>query len=426
MSIISKTRRKRMDKDTIKSTLNKVFESFPYEKFCKIVVAANADKYVKKLKIIKLLYLLVVAQIMQTESLKSLADVIVQDEELQKALHLTSISASTLSRRMRNVNHNLWAQTFSSVSGKVTKSMASKATSEPKGYRINIIDASTISLCLKKYLWAEFRSTKAGIKLHQRIVLHDGHYYPDKATLTPAKPADKSQMDELISIAPDAINVFDRGYVDYKKWDDYCKQGIRFVSRLKANAIIDVVKSEDIQINGKTATESMVYLGNPNTTRMKHPLRLFKTHDSQGNLVIIVTNEFDLDAMEITEIYRLRWQVELFFKWVKQHLKVKKFFGTSPNAVYCQIWIALITFCLLRLLQKELPATKNLLEIIRAVKQYLHKPFSELVDILGRHPTKTSRGRRSLNYEKDFEFLVNELTVDGTSFLNDTGMELYA
>ena len=415
-----------MDKDTIKSTLNKVFESFPYEEFCKIVTAANADKYVKKLKIIKLLYLLTVAQIMQTESLKELADTIELDKDLQKALQLTSISASTLSRRIRNIHHDLWAQTFSSVACNVTKSMTSKANCDPKDYRINIIDASTISLCLKKYLWAEFRGTKAGIKLHQRIVLHDGHSYPDKATLTPAKPADKSQMDELINTAPDALNVFDRGYVDYKKWDAYCEQKVRFVSRLKANAIVDVIKSEAIQANGSLVTESIVVLGKSNVTRMKHPVRLFETQDSQGNLIIIVTNDFSLDALEITEIYRFRWQVELFFKWIKQHLKMKRFFGTSPNAVYGQIWIALITFCLLRLLQKELPATKNLLEVTRAVKQCLYQPFSELVDILGRHPTKISRGRQLVVYEKEFEILLNDFAVNDTGFLNDTSLELYA
>ena len=415
-----------MDKDTIKSTLNKVFESFPYEEFCKIVTDAKVDKYVKKLKIVKLLYILVVAQIMQTESLKELADMIVQDKNLQKALNLSSISASTLSRRIRHIHHDLWAQTFSILSCHVTRSMTSKVNCEPKDYRINIIDASTISLCLKKYLWADFRSTKAGIKLHQRIVLHDGHSYPDKATLTPAKPADKSQMDELINTAPDALNVFDRGYVDYKKWDGYCKEGVRFVSRLKANAIVDVIQSETIQTNSSLITESIVVLGNPNATRMKYPLRLFETYDGQGNKIIIVTNDFSLDALEITEIYRLRWQVELFFKWIKQHLKVKKFFGTSPNAVYGQIWIALITFCLVRLLQKNLPATKTLLEVMRAVKQYLYQPFIELFEILGREPTKTSCGRRSLSYQKEFYILLQDLAVNDSSFLNDISLELYA
>ena len=187
---------------------------------------------------ISFLYILVVAQMVQTESLKALADKITQDENLQKDLQLTSISASALSRRIRNIHHDIWAQTFLSVSHTTTRSMASKANCEPKDYRINIIDASAISLCLKKYLWAEFRGTKAGIKLHQTIMRHDGQAYPDKAILTPAKPADRSQMDKSVNTGFDVLNVFDRGYVDYKSWDTYCEQGIRFVSRLKANAVI--------------------------------------------------------------------------------------------------------------------------------------------------------------------------------------------
>jgi IS4 transposase len=123
----------------------------------------------------------------------------------------------------------------------------------------------------------------------------------------------------MVNTDIDVLNVFDRGYVDYKSWDTYCEQGICFVSRLKANAIIDKMKSELFQINSSFVTESTVLLGKPQTTQMKHSLRLFKTHDSQGNPVIIVTNDFCMDALEITEIYQLRLQVELFFKWIKQH-----------------------------------------------------------------------------------------------------------
>ena len=413
-----------MDKDTTKSTFNKVFESLPYEDFCNLIAASNVDKYVKKLKMIKLLYILVIAQMTQTESLIALADKITQDEYLQKALHLTSISASALSRRIRSIHHDSWAQIFSSIARNTTRSMAAKASCEPKDYRINIIDASTISLCLSKYLWAEFRGTKAGIKLHQRVMLHEGQAYPDKAILTPAKPADRSQLDELVNTDKDVLNVFDRGYVDYKRWDDYCEQGIRFVSRLKANAIIDVVKSGVIQVNGSAITERTVVLGKPQTTQMQHPLRLFETHDSQGNPVIIVTNDFGMDALDITEIYRLRWQVELFFKWVKQHLRVKKFYGTSPNAVYRQIWIALITFCLLRIVQQDLPKSKTLLDVLRAVVNYLYQPFEQIVSMF-RRSVKRSLGRRRFDYLNEFERLTKQLEEIDTSCLDEMVEELY-
>ena len=414
-----------MDKDTTKSTLNKVFESFPYEDFCNLVDASQLDKYVKKLKLLKLLYILVIAQMAQIESLLALADKINQDKALQKALQLTSISASALSRRIRNIHHNAWATVFCSVARITTRKIGAKTNCEPKDYRINAIDASTISLCLSKYLWADFRGTKAGIKLHQRVMIHEGHSYPDKAVLTPAKPADRSQLDALINTDSDVLNVFDRGYVDYKKWDDYCEQGIRFVSRLKANAIIEEIQSDVIQVNGCTITERIVILGNPQTTRMKHPLRVLETHDSQGNLVIIVTNDFQINALEITEIYRLRWQVELFFKWIKQHLRVKKFYGTSPNAVYGQIWIALITFCLLKIVQQDLPIAKTLLEVQRAVVNYLYQPYEEILKIFTR-PVKESRGRRRLGYFEEFEELSKQLEENTFIPLGLSVVELYA
>ena len=413
-----------MDKDTTKSTLNKVFESFPYEDFCNLVDASQLDKYVKKLKLLKLLYILVIAQMAQVESLLALADKINQDKALQKALQLSSISASALSRRIRNIHHNSWATIFSSVARITTRKIGAQTNCEPKDYRINAIDASTISLCLRKYLWADFRGTKAGIKLHQRVMIHEGHSYPDKAVLTPAKPADRSQLDALINTDPDVLNVFDRGYVDYKKWDDYCEQGIRFVSRLKANAVIEEIQSDVIQVNGCTITERIVILGNPQTTRMKHPLRVLETHDSQGNLVIIVTNDFKIDALEITEIYRLRWQVELFFKWIKQHLRVKKFYGTSPNAVYGQIWIALITFCLLKIVQQDLPVAKTLLEVQRAVVNYLYQPYEEILKIFTR-PVKESRGRRRLGYFEEFEELSKQLEENTFIPLGPSVVELY-
>lgn len=414
-----------MDKDTTNSTLNKVFESFPYEDFCNLVDASQLDKYVKKLKLLKLLYILVIAQMAQIESLLALADKINQDKALQKALQLTSISASALSRRIRNIHHNAWATVFCSVARITTRKIGAKTNCEPKDYRINAIDASTISLCLSKYLWADFRGTKAGIKLHQRVMIHEGHSYPDKAVLTPAKPADRSQLDALINTDSDVLNVFDRGYVDYKKWDDYCEQGIRFVSRLKANAIIEEIQSDVIQVNGCTITERIVILGNPQTTRMKHPLRVLETHDSQGNLVIIVTNDFQINALEITEIYRLRWQVELFFKWIKQHLRVKKFYGTSPNAVYGQIWIALITFCLLKIVQQDLPIAKTLLEVQRAVVNYLYQPYEEILKIFTR-PVKESRGRRRLGYFEEFEELSKQLEENTFIPLGLSVVELYA
>jgi len=229
-------------------------------------------------------------------------------------------------------------------------------------------------------------------------------------------------LDELVVVDPDALNVFDRGYVDYKKWDEYCEAGIRFVTRLKENTLVEIIEQRPIA--GTNMVESIVLLGAPEKTRMKHRLRLIHTRDSEGNLIIILMNDFDLDAFEISEIYWLRWQVELFFKWLKQHLKVKKLFGTSDNAVYGQIWVALIMYCLLKMTQQTLPLKKPLLDIMRLVADHLYNPFSLLIEVLKKPPDRASRGRRKVDHNSDFDLLMMQIESFGSSFLNATDVEL--
>ncbi|WP_425060354.1 hypothetical protein SCACP_10440 [Sporomusa carbonis] len=288
-------------------------------------------------------------------------------------------------------------------------------------YQLNVIDSSTITLCLTRFLWADFRKTKGGIKLHQSIVVHEGNTYPDHAVLTTARKADKNVMDELIVTADNVLNVFDRGYVDYAKWDVYCQNNIRFVSRLKGNANIEVLE-ETSNTGGGGLKERIVILGCRYITQMAHPLRLIETHDQNGNLVTIVTNDMTLPVKEISDIYRLRWQIELFFKWIKQHLVIKKFYGTSPNAVFSQIWIALIGYCLLKDLQEQLPKKRSMLDVLRAVKTFLFQHFSEMIVALSRGPTKTSRGRKP-SIRDEIADILQEIDLKGTQVLDAVNVE---
>lgn len=329
-----------MDKDTTKSTFNEVLNQFPYEKFYSLVKDTGADRYIKKLFTTKLLYIMFIAQIAQIESLRALAERVKNDIDLQNNLKLDSISASQLSRRLKEIRSDFWGTVFTQVAKKTTP----RLSTTPYADRVHIIDASTITLCLSSYLWADYRKTKAGVKIHQCLVYQNGYSYPDKAVLTTASKSDKSQLDELLTTDPNALYVFDRGYVDYKKWDDYCDAGIRFVTRIKDNFIINAI--DEKPVDGTKMIESRVVLGDPKTTKMRHQLRLIHTVDTKGKPVVILTNDFKMSALEISEIYRSRWKIELFFKWVKQHLKVKRFYGQSANAVYRFGWrLSLIACC---------------------------------------------------------------------------------
>lgn len=408
-----------MDKDTTETTFNKVFETFPFEKLKQIVISAGCDRYIKKSKTLKLLYLMIITQLCGFESLHDIALKVICDKQLQKVLNLTSISASTLSRRLRQIDNRVWEQTFSAVKSDLWQRTQKGATDS---VRLNVIDASTITLCLTRYIWADYRKSKSGIKLHQRIMVHNGNTYPSGAILTPARQADKTVMDELVILADDVLNVFDRGYVDYEKWDDYCERGIRFVSRLKSNAIIHVLEEKSMQ-TGHDLSEKIVLLGNPYTNQMTHPVRLIETLDKDGNKFLIVTNDLELPITEISDIYRLRWQVELFFKWIKQHLIVKKFFGTSPNAVYGQIWIALIVYCLLQNVRQSLPNQCTMLEILWAIRPLLYHAFSELLAALGREPTKKSGKRCS--FKDDYDELLEVIHSVSTKALDATNEDMY-
>jgi IS4 transposase len=128
--------------------------------------------------------------------------------------------------------------------------------------------------------------------------------------------------------------------------------------------------------------------------RMENVMSLIHTVDSEGNLLAIVTNRFDLDAEEIGEMYRQRWAIETFFKWMKQHVRIKSFYGTSERAVMNQVWIALITFCLLVLVKQETGTSHPLLQLYRWLKVLLWKPFEKWLDWIHRRPSRTSAGRR--------------------------------
>ena len=406
------------DKDTTKSTLNQFLEELSDQELLKqLCKELGVDKYVKKLTLDKLLTLVVLAQLRQYKGLREISSCL-NDEEISKAVNLDSIHASTISRRLANVPTEVLETFFLRLRNECMAKIGLNATEALLG-RLHLIDSSTISLCVTKYRWAEFRKTKGGIKIHLRIRVHDGGVIPDKMVMTPAKPADRTQMDALVAYEIDAINVFDRGYLDYKQFDHYCDNQILFVTRLKENAIIEVMTELNVNPESAIKRDAIVFLGK-NNKRMKHPLRLIETEDTEGNPIRIVTNVTDLAAVELADVYRHRWKIELFFKWIKQHLKVKHFFGTSDQAVENQLYIALLTFCVLIKLQRHSGYTGTLLELTRLLLACLHDSFSDFLVKLLRKPLRSSRGRRVLDHVLIFEHTYEQVMVENIDFLYDS------
>lgn len=394
------------DKDTIKSTFNQLFEPILSDAFIQKLTELGVDKYVKKLTTIQLIELIAHAQIQQQGNLREIVNNF-NNEEFSSAINLESISASQISRRLRDLEPEVLKSLFELAIRKLGCEIGFDNLTKETG-RIHLIDSTTIGLCLSKYPWAVFRKTKSGVKVHLRLRFCQEISIPDKVIITSAKTADKRQMHELVIEEPDCLNVFDRGYLDYKLFDQYCDNDTRFVTRLKDNAIIEVVKELPIFPNSPILKDQIVYLGD-GRKKMRNPLRLLEVIDTQGRHIVIITNDFKLESQAIGDLYRYRWQIELFFKWIKQHFTIKHLYGTSQPAVENQLYIALNSYCLLLLLKLKTGYQKTLLELTRVLKVSLYKPFTVFVQKLHQKPLRSSRGRRRIDNVKIYQFLERQV-----------------
>lgn len=408
-----------MSKDTITTTINELFNLMSKTKFLEIINQPNIDKYVKKLNVYKFFGALVYAQITDIQGLTQLASTIQDDSNLQEFLRLDTISTSQLSRKQSNLPSSIFEKTYRHLASKILL-FSKNPELMHKIQSIYAIDSTTMTLAFSEHQWASFRKTKAGIKLHLGVVVIEEGVLPNKAVLTEAKQSDRSQMEELVIEDQNAIHLFDRGYNDYQQFDLFCNKGIRFVTRLKKNAQYEVIDERESDIANNIYRDALIVLGNDQAgTKMKHPLRMIVTKDLEGNLVTIITNCVNESAKEIGDLYRFRWKIETFFKWMKQHLKIKTFFGKSQNAVYTQIWIALITYCLQMYMMLKIGYKGRLLKFKWKLQIFLFESVSSLMKSLVRQPTKISKGRRTIDHEADYQMIMQQYDDGDTKMYDD-------
>jgi Transposase DDE domain/Domain of unknown function (DUF4372) len=212
------------------------------------------------------------------------------------------------------------------------------------------MDATTIDLCLSLYDWAEFRTTKGAVKLH--VKLNHAGYLPEFMLMTTGK-AHETQVAPMIPVKRGDVVVVDRGYTDFRWFKEIDDKGAYFVTRLKRNAHYSVTERRDVSTFENIYSDQIIELKGF-YSNLKYPSRLrrVRSKDPQtGKIIVILTNNFDWSAQTIAKLYKDRWQIELFFKTIKQQLKVKSFVGTSPNALLSQLWVALIAYLLLSFLK---------------------------------------------------------------------------
>lgn len=402
-------------KDINKSTFFQLFKPIINENFLSFLSDMEADKYFKKFNTLEFIELLANSQINQRASLRDISNDF-NNDEFCEAFDCESFSPSQISRRLRDLPVEVVAYLFKNITTQLGKELGHDRIRQEMG-RLLILDSRTISLCLSQFRWAKFRETKAGIKLHLLLEFCNGVVIPEEAIVTPAKPADKNMMDDMIIYEQGTIYVFDRAYVDYEKFDAYCKEGIYFVSRLKSNAIVEVI--EDYPTSGNITKHQLVRLGKDGSTKMEHPLQLIETQDSKGNKIIIITNKLELSVDELSSIYLYRWQIEVFFKWLKQQFCIKHFYGQSPQAVENQILIALITHCLLMLLKLKTGYQGLMLNFKRMLITCLLEAFSTFIRKLHRKPKRTSKGRRKIDHELTYKMTLRQVIAGESDHLDD-------
>jgi len=226
------------------------------------------------------------------------------------------------------------------------------------------LDATTIDLCFSVFPWARFRKNKAGIKLHTLLDLRGN--IPTFIEITEALLHDVNILDVLVA-EPGACYIMDRGYLDFSRLYRWTLSGIFFIIRSKSNFKFRRVYSRKIDKSTGLRFDQTIVLTN-SFKDYPEKLRRIGFFDSENNkLLIFLTNDFSLPALTIAQLYKCRWQVELFFKWIKQHLRIKSFFGTSENAVKTQIWIAISIYVLVAIIKKRLNIQHSLYAILQVL-----------------------------------------------------------
>jgi transposase len=262
------------------------------------------------------------------------------------------------------------------------------------------MDATVIDLCLNLFTWADARSTKAGIKAHVALDLRGA--IPVLLTLTTAKVADSSQLDAL-HLPKGSIVVLDRGYIDFKRLYKLTERGMSFVVRAKGNLQWHSVQTHAVgaaqKACGVRADHTIALCGQHSQNRYPTLLRRVRFFDEATCLeLVFLTDRLDLPALTIAQIYKQRWQVELFFKWLKQHLSIDHFFGNSQNAVKTQVWIAICVYLITLMMRKKLKLDVELSTLMHLLEVNLFEKVS--IEQMVRHamlPQSTTKA----SYQKE-------------------------
>jgi len=278
----------------------------------------------------------------------------------------SKISRSTLAKANKNRDWRIYHE-FAMVLIKTAKDLyKNENLFEELDETVYALDSSTIDLCLTLFPWAKYKKTKSAIKLHTLLDLQNN--IPSFIYITDGSVHDVNILDLLVTEVG-AYYVMDKGYIDFQRLYNLNQGNAYFVTRAKTNMKFRRLYSNKVDKTDGILCDQIIVLTTPKTQgRYPDKLRRVKYFNSEINKkFVFITNNFSLPSITIANLYKQRWQIELFFKWIKQHLRIKSFYGTSPNAVKTQIWIAVSIFVLLASIKKQLNIEQSLYTFLKVI-----------------------------------------------------------
>lgn len=348
-----------------RTVLSQVLDFLPRYELDKCIDRYQGDWRIRTLSTFAQFVVMVFAQLTFRESLR---DIVTCLGALKGKLYHAKIRGEIARSTLADANETRDWRIFGDFAQVLIKRAQKLSSGENLGVDLvqtaYALDSTTIDLCLSLFPWAEFRKAKAGIKLHTLLDLRGN--IPSVVIVTPAKVHDVNILDQL-AFEPGAFYVMDRGYLDYQRFYAIHQSSAFFVTRTKRNSQFRRRKSNPVEREIGLRSDLVVVLTGSNVAK-EYPatLRRIRYVDPDtGKRLSFLTNNFTLPAISIALLYKKRWQVELFFKWIKQHLRIKAFYGTSDNAVKTQIWIAISTYILVAIIKKELKITQSVYTILQ-------------------------------------------------------------
>ena len=345
------------------TVFSQIMEYVPWRRLQTIVDKYGGDLKSSKLKTNAYFRVMAFAQLTERRSLRDIVSCLNAMKPKLYHMGIRSVSRNNLSNASQKRDWKIFAELGNILIAEAKVLYGQAVWNKTKSNPVFALDSTTIDLCLSLFDWADFRSTKAAIKVHTLLDVHTG--IPHFIRISKGKMHDVNILDEL-PITAGAYYVMDRGYNDFKRLYRIDQEDASFVVRAKKNTKVKRIYSRTVdKSTGLRCDQTVAFIGFYSRKSYPQNIRRIKYYDEEHKRrLVFLTNDFDLSALAVADLYKKRWQVELFFKWIKQNLRVKRFFGQSENAVRSQIWISICTYLLVAILRKRLKIDRPMAEIL--------------------------------------------------------------